>query len=275
MAHYLIQSCRSHTNKETSDSVCHSSVKRVLPFAEMEEIVTKESLESDKDENRTSDWKIEEDKKQGILVLVKRPLSFSNKEAEETVCSEENAVSAQMESKVEGEPESKDEQEVGLIDKENNAQTKRNYGVSMEQGQDSIGGRLRQRRTLQNGSNDSEKDAMKWGLDLSCATDDGSAAINGLTEPAVEEKLEQLKSENGEVKVIDKESHAKPKRKRVNSTEPDQDSIGGRLRQRRRSQTCNNDLGAMEKSLELKDSVNDLGKKLDMGSATDNGLVEN
>lgn len=284
MAHFLIQTRRSQTSEETPDLVCHSSVKRVLPFAEGEEIVTDGSSDSDKDGARTSDWKIEEEEKQGIHVPVKRPLSFSNKESEEIVCGEENANSGLLEPKVEEKPEthkSKDEREGGVVDEANNAKTKKR-SISMVQDQDSIGGRPRERRTLQNGNNDLavkgkssqlenlENGNVKW-LDMNSGTDDELAANNELLEPKVEEKLEQQKTENGEVGAKDKENHTKLKRKCAINQATDQDSIGGRLRQRRRMQNGNDDLPVTEKSSESKDLVNGLGKKLDMSS----GLVDN
>ncbi|KAK4765679.1 hypothetical protein SAY86_026769 [Trapa natans] len=222
VAHYLIETHCSDMNEESPLSACHSSVKRVLPFAEMEEKVTQESLNSDKDENGISDWKSVEEEKQGVHVLVKRPLSFS-KEGGETFCLEENADSAQVELKVEDELEkleSGDKQEVGATDEED-AQTKRNYSVCTENDQDSIGGRLRQKHRLHNGSN------VKGG----CAGDGLDPNI-GVLEPQDEKNFEQHKSENeGEI------GNTRPKRKLASiSTEPNQDSIGGRLRQRRKMQ---------------------------------------
>ncbi|KAK4772817.1 hypothetical protein SAY86_014592 [Trapa natans] len=174
VAHYLIQTRGLNMNEENPLSVCHSSVKRILPFAEMGEKVTQECLNSDKDEDGTSDRKIVQEEKQGIHVLVKRPLSFSW-EAGETLCTEENANSAQVEIKVEEEkgavkgldmsPASgHDKQldqhksgirgEIGNSDEKNHATPKRKRAnISTEPNQDSIGGRLRQRRMMRNRNN--------------------------------------------------------------------------------------------------------------------------
>ncbi|OWM66296.1 hypothetical protein CDL15_Pgr013513 [Punica granatum] len=158
VAHFLIQTRRAQTNEEeTDDLVIHSSVKRSLPFSEIEETVTEEPLESNDNETRTSDGEIEGEEKESIHAHAKRSLAFSGKEAEETVDGEGNTSTGVLEPKVEGTPEQhksdEDEPEVQVIDKENNAKPKRKYAISAEPGQDSIGGRLRQRRRMQNGSN--------------------------------------------------------------------------------------------------------------------------